>query len=393
MRPTILKFHSLICLSAILTFGVWFSSPGKVSAQCSTPSSCKTCHEVQAQKPVNFDGDWHIQHSFVDFCAECHGGNRLSLDKNTAHLKMAATLVQMSSNCAGCHENDLEEKFRLYASQLGINDPAVINQALQTAFSAANARPAFLPLDPLSIPLPGSTKSREIPETSTMVLPPNPADSVNIALALVFFTLIGGGGSYVAWNEQRRRARHVQQPGYVTWVISQIQNPTWSPYVAGVLLGFVAILAVVSAHHLLSASGGIAAIASTTLNAAVPDFAENNIYFHYRIPPGLLTWEVLLLAGMFLGGLSSALLSGTFRLRWNDDKKWNRVFGPQKWKRFVIGFLGGIIIQYGASIAGGCTSGLAISGGMLLAPSAFIFMAGMFASGILVALLVYRKKY
>jgi uncharacterized membrane protein YedE/YeeE len=102
---------------------------------------------------------------------------------------------------------------------------------------------------------------------------------------------------------------------------------------------------------------------------------------------------VLLLAGMALGGFLSALLSGTFRLRWNDDKKWEKIFGPQKWKRFVAGFLGGMIIQYGASIAGGCTSGLAISGGMLLAPSAFIFMAGMFASGILVALIVYRRKY
>ena len=85
--------------------------------------------------------------------------------------KSGSTLGQMSSNCAECHQNDLEEKFRGYASQLGINDPAVINQALQTAVSAANTRPAFLPLDPLSIPLPGSTKLREMPETSTMVLP------------------------------------------------------------------------------------------------------------------------------------------------------------------------------------------------------------------------------
>jgi len=106
-----------------------------------------------------------------------------------------------------------------------------------------------------------------------------------------------------------------------------------------------------------------------------------------------LNWEVLLLAGIFLGGLLSALISGTFRLRWNDDQGWKKIFGPQKWKRFLIGFVGAIILQYGASIAGGCTSGLAISGGMLLAPSAFLFMAGMFASGIVVAFLIYRKRY
>jgi hypothetical protein len=88
-----------------------------------------------------------------------------------------------------------------------------------------------------------------------------------------------------------------------------------------------------------------------------------------------------------------AISSGTFRLRWNDDPLWQKVFGSSRLKRFVIGFFSAVIIQYGAGIAGGCTSGLAISGGQLLAPSAFLFMAGMFASGIVAALLVYRRRY
>jgi hypothetical protein len=59
----------------------------------------------------------------------------------------------------------------------------------------------------------------------------------------------------------------------------------------------------------------------------------------------------------------------------------------------VLGFLGAIVLEYGAGIAGGCTSGLAISGGMLLAPAAFLFIAGMFASGIFTALIIYRNRY
>ncbi len=393
MKRSRTLLFSFLCLAVISVSGLWLFSPQQVSAQCSTPSSCKTCHEVQAQKSVNFEGDWHIQHSFVDFCAECHGGNRLSMDTNTAHQGMATTLVQMSPNCVSCHEEDLASKFGVYGTQLGINDPGVLERARQAAASAASSKPAFLPLNPLAIPLPGSSKSNTVPAAPTIVLPPDPADTKNTVLALVFIALVGVGGTSVAWNEQRRRVQSVQSRGYLTWIWSQLRNPVWSPYAAGVLLGFIAILAVVSAHHLLSASGGTAAIASSALNAVAPDFTESNIYFHYRIPPGLLTWEVLLLAGMFLGGFISAVLSGTFRLRWNDDKKWERIYGPQKWKRFVVGFIGGIIIQYGASIAGGCTSGLAISGGMLLAPSAFIFMAGMFTSGIVVALIVYRRKY
>ena len=98
--------------------------------------------------------------------------------------------------------------------------------------------------------------------------------------------------------------------------------------------------------------------------------------------------------GIILGGRLGALSSRTFKIRWNtDDAQWKAIFGPQLWKRWLLVFLGAIVLEYGAGIAGGCTSGLAISGGMLLAPAAFLFMAGMFMSGILTAIVVYRRRY
>jgi len=45
-------------------------------------------------------------------------------------------------------------------------------------------------------------------------------------------------------------------------------------------------------------------------------------------------------------------------------------------------FLGGILIIYGARLAGGCTSGHIISGITQLALSGFVFAAGVFAAGI-----------
>ena len=175
------------------------------------------------------------------------------------------------------------------------------------------------------------------------------------------------------------------------WVWSRLRQEFWSPYAAGVLLGLVAIGMVVLSQHLLSASGGFATLTSTLLHKVNPA-AAGNPYFKFITPPGF-NWQIMLLVGMFFGGFLASLSSRTFRLRWNDDPVWKKVFGPARWKRFVIGFLGAILLQYGAGIAGGCTSGLAISGGMLLAPAAFIFMGGMFASGILVAILVYRRRY
>ena len=117
-----------------------------------------------------------------------------------------------------------------------------------------------------------------------------------------------------------------------------------------------------------------------------------NTYFKFIMPQGL-TWAVWTLAGVFLGGLVSALLSGTFKFRKMPDQQWESIFGKSPLKRWVIVFFAAALLEYAAGIAGGCTSGLAISGGVVLAPASFIFMAGMFAAGIPTAMLIYRKKY
>ena len=179
------------------------------------------------------------------------------------------------------------------------------------------------------------------------------------------------------------------------WINMQIRKELWSPYVAGILLGIVGVLAVLLSNTLLGASGAFENVAGMIGKVIAPK-AFDNMYFNFIMPPGI-TWGVILLVGVFFGGLIGAATSGT--LKWgkkdaaSGDAQWKRIFGPQIWKRWVLGFLGAIILEYAAGIAGGCTSGLAISGGMLLVPAAFLFIAGMFASGILTALVVYRNRY
>lgn len=179
------------------------------------------------------------------------------------------------------------------------------------------------------------------------------------------------------------------------FILNYIRKETWSPYVAGILLGLVGIAAVWASNSLLGASGAFENLAGLIGKALVPQWFDN-LYFNFIMPPGL-TYGVLMLLGIFFGGFIGAATSGT--LKWgkkdavNDDAQWKRIFGPQTWKRWVLAFVGAIVLEYAAGIAGGCTSGLAISGGMLLAPAAFLFIAGMFASGIVTALLVYRRRY
>jgi hypothetical protein len=174
-------------------------------------------------------------------------------------------------------------------------------------------------------------------------------------------------------------------------VRSLLTQETWSPYLAGGLLGVVGLLAVGLSNHLLGASGGFENLAGMAGKAVAPA-AFDNVYFNFVMPAGI-TWNVVLLVGIFFGGMLGALSARTWRWRSMPDKQWIEAFGPSRAKRWGMAFLGGAVLQYAAGIAGGCTSGLAISGGMLLAPAAFLFIAGMFASGILTALIVYRARF
>jgi uncharacterized membrane protein YedE/YeeE len=175
-------------------------------------------------------------------------------------------------------------------------------------------------------------------------------------------------------------------------LVQGVRKELWSPYAAGILLGIAGVLAVWLSDSLLGASGAFQNLIGIIGKALAPQ-AFNTMYFNFIMPPAI-TWGVVLFFGIILGGALGALTSRTWKLRWNtDDAQWKAIFGPQLWKRWLLVFLGAVILEIGAGIAGGCTSGLAISGGMLLAPAAFLFIGGMFMSGILTAILVYRRRY
>ncbi len=119
------KYHLLLLggLAALLVAAVVLLWPSAdAQAQCgSQASSCKNCHEVQGQDPVNNDGTgWHVSHAFGDFCYLCHAGNNQSMDKDTAHTGMVPPLSDIKAGCQSCHPNDLQERALVYASALGV---------------------------------------------------------------------------------------------------------------------------------------------------------------------------------------------------------------------------------------------------------------------------------
>jgi hypothetical protein len=157
------------------------------------------------------------------------------------------------------------------------------------------------------------------------------------------------------------------------------------------MLGFLAIFTLLFTGLLFGASGAFENIAGSIMQVVAPAVAQNT-YWRFVMPPGL-TWAVVMAIGLIIGAFIAAITSGDFKLRWISDDQWVQVFGAAHWKRWLALFAGGILLEYGAGLAGGCTSGLAISGGVQLAPAAFIFMAGMFISGIITAKILYGKRY
>jgi uncharacterized protein len=178
------------------------------------------------------------------------------------------------------------------------------------------------------------------------------------------------------------------------WVLRQLQKDLWSPEVAGVGLGLVYILAIWLSNHTPGVSGtffNFAAIIGRPMTTSDPA----NQFFVSIFPPITqgLNWQFWMVAGMFIGALASVVIGGHFKITLMPVEQWRDVFGGAVWKRWVIAFVGGIILEIGAGIAGGCTSGLALGGGVQLSPAAFLFIPAIFISGALVQLLVYRNRY
>ena len=106
----------------VIAASIFFATATPVSAQCgSQASSCKNCHEVQGEDPVNADGTgWHQSHAFGDFCYICHAGNNQAKDKTAAHEGMVAPLSDINAACQQCHVADLDARAKVYADALGV---------------------------------------------------------------------------------------------------------------------------------------------------------------------------------------------------------------------------------------------------------------------------------
>ncbi len=199
-----------IFLGALLIAGFFLlTTTSRTNAQCgSQASSCKNCHETQAQDPVNSDGTtWHTQHAQIDACLSCHAGNPQSTDKTQSHTGMVPWNSDVKAGCASCHPNDYIQLAQEYATTLGVTlgeagtvpevgtpEPTSVTTATMETTPSGGA---------IVINEPGTIDY--VQQYQQTVLGKHPINWGNVIVVVMIVGILLGGGAFVYWNERRRR--------------------------------------------------------------------------------------------------------------------------------------------------------------------------------------------
>jgi uncharacterized membrane protein YedE/YeeE len=166
--------------------------------------------------------------------------------------------------------------------------------------------------------------------------------------------------------------------------------------VAGIALGLLLTLATALVKP-LGVSTQFVVTDAMVAHKVAPEFAESNEYLakYGEKSDWGIGYGWMLFLGMLVGGAVSHLI---LRKRQPDADKgsmppmWVARFGESHAKRYAAAFLGGVLLLFGARLAGGCTSGHMISGISQLAVGSFIFGVMTFGSAILMAKFLYRAR-
>ena len=163
-------------------------------------------------------------------------------------------------------------------------------------------------------------------------------------------------------------------------------GPAWSPYVVGAGIGVLSWLTFYFSDKPIGASSFYAHIAGFVGKIIAPKHTKSLAYFQTK-PPSV-SWEFVFVVATIVGGAIAAFSGGEFADEWLPPM-WEARFGDSVALRAAIGIAGGLLMAFGARLAGGCTSGHGISGTLQLNPGAWITVVCIFIGGIAVAFPLY----
>lgn len=174
-----------------------------------------------------------------------------------------------------------------------------------------------------------------------------------------------------------------------------IKVKSWRPYIAGALVGVLAIASVVVTTKMfgkakyLGASTTFVRAAGLIEKTVASDHVEKNEY--YQAKKVKVDWQFMVVIGIVIGAFASSMIDKSFKVE-SIPPIWSERFGNKISIRALGAFMGGVVAMFGARMAGGCPSGHGLSGMMQLSISGFIAMCGFFGAGVLVAHILYKKS-
>jgi len=166
----------------------------------------------------------------------------------------------------------------------------------------------------------------------------------------------------------------------------------WSPYVVGAGIGVLSWVTFGLMGKALGTSTTFVRWAGLLESVFAYDHVVSNPYYaKYIVDKPAVDWQMALVIGLPMGALISALLSSSFKPE-TVPGLWKWRFGGSKWLRFVGAFGGGFLVLFGARMAGGCTSGHGISGGLQLSVGSWVFFVSFFAAALATAFAMFSKE-
>jgi len=164
-------------------------------------------------------------------------------------------------------------------------------------------------------------------------------------------------------------------------------KPYAHPYKAAVLLGLVLFGAFFVTGNGLGASGGINRLLVVIEDAIYPAHVDRTAYLASMAggeSNPLDSWVVFVTIGLMIGGFASGLRNGRLNITTNRGPN---VSVRMRW---MMAFIGGAFMGYGARLARGCTSGQALSGGSVLSVGSWAFMLAVFGGAYALAYFVRK---
>ena len=150
--------------------------------------------------------------------------------------------------------------------------------------------------------------------------------------------------------------------------------------VAGAGIAFVTMTLLFLASRRLGISTGFEDVCSLVLPAP---------YFNRAAIVSGRSWRLPFLAGLLLGGVTSAALGGGWSPIWALGR-FDHVIGLGPAGKLVWMFAGGMLVGFGTRLAGGCTSGHGIFGLANLEAPSLVSTLSFMTAGVATTQIIYR---